>query len=228
MPNEAAGLPRMRRVTVTGTGLSCVPNSVALAQARRQPWARAKEPFRCAAEELLPCFLRFEDYSVPRSDSSHMTCRMISRRPAEELGSFCPPAVLPEEGAPAAGDALYGQVWDLPPSYYQYQGCSCLAGWHADWSADGTVLRCVQDTATAALPAWMWLLVALGAVLMLLALSLLVLGSRWALFKARWLRDAELKRKRQLGVPKDGAPVSVVITDIEGYSSEWQASWGWW
>jgi hypothetical protein len=199
-----------------------VPNAVALSQARRQPWARSAAPYRCEEDQLLPCFLQFQEYTVPRSDASHMACRMITRRPAAQLRATCPPAVLPDEGKDVGGD-VYGSVWDLPPSYYQYQGCRCLAGWHAAWSNDGTELRCLQDAPVQALPAWTWVLVALGGVLMLLAGSLLLLGSRWALFKARWLRDAELKRKRRLGVPRDGAAAAVVITDIEGYSSAWGA-----
>jgi class 3 adenylate cyclase len=61
-------------------------------------------------------------------------------------------------------------------------------------------------------------LVGLGAVLALLAAAIALLGSRWMLFRSRWAREIELKRKRAKGPPKGGSTVSVVVTDIEGYS----------
>jgi hypothetical protein len=73
---------------------------------------------------------------------------------------------------------------------------------------------------TSALPPWTWVLVALGAVLLLTAIGLLVLGSRWALFRVRWLREAELKKRRGMGLPKEGGSLTVVVTDVEGYSGE--------
>ena len=121
-------------------------------------------------------------------------------------------------------ECCYHQTWPFFPSILQ--GCHCLPGFKANWSADGTVLRCVVDS-TSALPPWMWVLVALGGVLLLMAGALLVLGSKWALFRVRWLREVELKRKHALGMPKEGSAVSVVITDIEGYSSERPRGEGW-
>ena len=41
---------------------------------------------------------------------------------------------------------------------------------------------------------------------------------------SRWLREAELRRKRNLGVPRDGALACVVVTDIEAYSSLMKAA----
>jgi hypothetical protein len=231
LPDEAAGLSKLRRVGLLGTSMSCVPNEIAIklaaaAAATNQSGGSPEPPPppRCAEGELLPCFLEFSKYTVPRSDDSRMACRPIARRSADAVASSCPSGVLSSE-ADASAEVLQSQ-WDIPPSYYQYQGCHCLTGWRPEWSRGGTVLRCKADQTV--LPPWMWVLVALGAVLGLLAASLMVLGSRWALFKSRWVREAELKRKRRLGMPKEGSTFCVVVTDIEGYSSEWILARGLW
>jgi hypothetical protein len=62
-------------------------------------------------------------------------------------------------------------------------------------------------------------LVGLGAVLLLAAAGAAFLGSRWALFRLQSMREAELKRKSAAGPPKEDAALTVVITDIDGYSS---------
>lgn len=65
------------------------------------------------------------------------------------------------------------------------------------------------------------MLVGFGGVLAALAAAIALIGSRWVLFRSRWAREAELKRKRAKGLPKGGGSVSVVVTDIEGYSGAW-------
>jgi hypothetical protein len=217
LPDEAGGLSQLSRLAVQGTGLSCVPDDIAQAQAEARAAGRPMRPYKCPPGQQLPCFLEFEPFDVPRSDESRMACLPLKRRTLDDMRAACPPAALPAQDA--GPDAL-GQQWDLPPSYYQYQGCRCLSGFRGEWTEDGTVLSCYKDDRVP-LPAWTWALVALGGVLLVFAGALLMLGSRWALFRVRWLREAELKRKRAMGPPRDGAAVTVVVTDIEGYSSAW-------
>jgi hypothetical protein len=216
LPDEAAGLAHLHRVGLRGTNMSCVPAELAEAHAAERAKGREPPPYRCAGENVLPCFLEFAGYTIPLSDNSKMSCRPIRKLSPDRIITVCPPAALYLLPDPSL-EVLAAQ-WDLSPSYYQYQGCVCLEGHKAVWSRDGTVMRCEY---TRTLSASMWVLVGLGAAIALLALSLLLLSRRLLLFRSRWLREAELKRKRRLGVPKDGANVSIVITDIEAYSGEW-------
>jgi hypothetical protein len=115
-------------------------------------------------------------------------------------------------------DAI-GEQWDLPPAYYQYQGCSCVQGYREQWGEGGTALTCASDRGP--LAAWAWALVALGGALLLLAAALALAAGRWVLLRSRWAREAELQRKRaRWGALKAGARVSVVVTDINGFSGE--------
>jgi hypothetical protein len=137
-----------------------------------------------------------------RVELSHASCRALTgihRRP------HAPPT---------------GPRADRPPPPRLLQGCKCLAGYRASWSADGTQLTCVRDAA-AALPPWTWVLLALGGALLLTTAGMLFLGSRWALLRLHWMREAELRRKRGLGPPTEGAAATVVITNVDGFSSEW-------
>jgi hypothetical protein len=208
--------------------MSCVPNEVALAALDTLKAGGSPPRYRCPGGALLPCFLEFETYDAPRSDNSHMRCRPLRRKAPEAAADSCSPAIqalLQEQAATvAAGRAADAggsapEQWDLPPAYYQYQGCSCMHGWKDAWSADGTVLACVPDRQL--LEPWAWVLVALAGVLFLLCAALLLVASRWVLFRSRWVREAELRRKRaRWGSLKAGARLSVVVTDIEGYSGE--------
>lgn len=74
-PDDAAGLTQLIRVGLGGTGLSCVPDEVALAQARAQREGRDAKLHRCAPNALLPCFLEFLNYDIPRQDDSRMACK---------------------------------------------------------------------------------------------------------------------------------------------------------
>jgi hypothetical protein len=170
---------------------------------------------RCTDGQLLPCFLQFGPYDVPRGDSSNMRCAPVERKPPGVAERDCRTgtAFTLLDNA----DEVGLQQWDVPPSYFQYRGCTCLAGYQETWTRNRTRLSC--DAARAApLPPWTWVLVALGAVLALLAVSIAMLGSRLLLFRSRWAREIELKRKRARGPPKGGGVISVVVTDIEGYS----------
>lgn len=86
----------------------------------------------CPAEQLLPCFLRFSDYLVPRDDDSNMRCRVIMRLPVDETQRRCASTGaqgLGEQAAQLPNVSLTGngaQAWLVDPSYYQYQACECL------------------------------------------------------------------------------------------------------
>lgn len=226
LPDEAGGLPHLTRVNIYSTGMSCVPGDLALAEALADAAANGtvrNNYHRCTDNETLPCFLEFEAYDVPRGDESHLRCRPIKRKPAHVVAQVCPNAtgsLLVEEGS--AEDV--SQQWDLPPAYYQFRGCACLEGFVAEWTRGDTHLTC-KPARSGAVPPWTWAVVALGAVGLLLAGALLCVGSRWVLFKSRWLREAELRRKRAKGLPRAGAQFSVVVTDIEGYSGAHRLAW---
>jgi hypothetical protein len=75
-PNQAAGLTRLERVSLGGTGMSCVPERISIERANATREGRPPtDVYKCAPEQLLPCFLDFASYDVPRQDDSHMACR---------------------------------------------------------------------------------------------------------------------------------------------------------
>jgi hypothetical protein len=235
LPDEAGGLPYLRRINLRNTSMSCVPSHVALAARQAGASGSPVVPSRCPSSALLPCFLEFEPYDAPRSDNSHLRCRPLRRKSPEAAAASCSPAIQAllqeQEQAAAAGGADGGELrgemseqWELPPAYYQYQGCACLHGYREQWGEGGTVLVCVPDRSL--LEPWAWVLVALGGVLFLFMCALVLVASRWVLFRSRWLRDADLRRKRaRWGSLKPGARLSVVVTDVEGYSGEGGARW---
>ncbi len=208
-------------MSATSTNMSCVPGDLIAAAAKLRAaapsWAAEAPGWypRCDDAEILPCFLAFADYDTPRSDFSNMRCFPVNRKPAALVERDCPGGqAVPLDAA----DDEASQVWELSPSYYQFRGCKCLAGYREVWSRNDTHLQCELVPRSAALPAWAYVFVALGVVLALLAAAIALVGSRWVLFRSRWAREMELKRKRAKGLPKSGGAVSIVVTDIEGYS----------
>ncbi|KIZ04553.1 hypothetical protein MNEG_3403 [Monoraphidium neglectum] len=229
MPNDAAFLRYLQRLSATKTNMSCVPaKEVVAAKRAREAALNASLAGatgaaaaggwwpKCNPEKRLPCFLEFAEYDIPRSDSSNMRCFPVRRKPQAEAQVDC-------RTGSAFGlldDAVQAeqQQWDLSPSYYQYANCRCLSGFREVWTRNGTHLACEANPKSQPLPPWAWVFVALGAVLAVLAAAILSLGSRLVLFRTRWAREMELKRKRARGSPKGGGTISVVVTDIEGYS----------
>jgi hypothetical protein len=57
-----------------------------------------------------------------------------------------------------------------------------------------------------------------------LLLLLLLLTNCCCCYCCRYLRRIELSKRRAKGEPKPGEHAWVVVTDIEGYSSEWLKS----
>jgi hypothetical protein len=198
-------------VQLENTGMSCVPADVA---ADQKAGAAAH---RCGERAVLPCFLDFAPYDVPLSDDSSMRCRPIRRVPLARTAAACPAVALEGDSNSVLepGEGVAGDRWQLGLDYFQFRGCSCLAGSTPQWSRGGTRLQCVP---AAGIPAWGWVLVAVAAMLTVLGAAALALGSRWELMRSRWLREAELKRKRAEGMPAGGARLTVVVTDVEGYS----------
>jgi hypothetical protein len=88
------------------------------------------KPF-CSDEQLLPCFLYFANYTVPRTDNTKMACPAILRRHIEEARSMCAGDAPNRLGAQAhnVADALAAdeQSWKIEPGYYQYRGCRCFS-----------------------------------------------------------------------------------------------------
>lgn len=227
LPDAAGGLPYLRQITLDDTGMSCIPDNIALGQQQAQLLAEQDgrlppTAYACPVGSHLPCFLEFADYSVPRSDKSGMACHPVQRKAPSDISAECVP--LP----PSGEKDLQLEHWDLPPAYYQFYGCNCLDMYVGSWSNNGTLLTC-HPTPVGPLPAWAWVLVALGAVMVVLAAALVMLSSRVSRLRSRWIRELEVARKRRQGLPQSGARVSVVVTDIEGYSREtWNgAGLGW-
>jgi hypothetical protein len=86
---------------------------------------------KCQRDQLLPCFLRFSDYAVPREDSSNMKCQTILQKPVEQAQQDCGgsgPQQLGEQASniPERSTDRMTARWDIDPSYYQYQTCECL------------------------------------------------------------------------------------------------------
>lgn len=81
---------------------------------------------RCASDALLPCFLKFTDFYVPRDDASNMRCKPIVRKSASEARRDCAGPELLGDQAQSIPDKRWTARWEIDPSYYQYQACECL------------------------------------------------------------------------------------------------------
>lgn len=81
----------------------------------------------CTQEELLPCFLKFSDYSVPREDSSNSKCKFIMRKSSEQARRDCASQLGDQASSISEGSTdRWLARWEIDPSYYQYQACECL------------------------------------------------------------------------------------------------------
>ncbi|WIA21705.1 hypothetical protein OEZ85_000871 [Tetradesmus obliquus] len=180
----------------------------------------------CAPEQLLPCFLRFSDWMVPRDDASNMRCKVILRREPDNAQEVCAatsavglgdqagmlPAIWPDQAE---------QEWSIDPSYYQYQVCECLFGYEPSWDANRTTLTCVRsnDSSRNQLQA-----VILGTVF---GVAFVLAGLfAWLVYlrtRPRWLRERQQQAKRLKGAPVasrlgDKASVSIVVTDVKDFT----------
>lgn len=81
---------------------------------------------KCAPDALLPCFLKFTDFYIPRDDDSNMRCKQIVRKPTEEARTDCAGPERLADQASAIPDKRWMARWEIDPSYYQYQACECL------------------------------------------------------------------------------------------------------
>jgi len=85
----------------------------------------------CEPGELLPCFLKFTEYTVPREDNSNMKCKVIMRKPKQQAQQDCSGSGPQRLGAqadslPETATDRWIARWDIDPAYYQYQACECL------------------------------------------------------------------------------------------------------
>jgi len=137
-------LSRLNQVRTTNTSMSCAGvirpyvvttnNSCSDADRCTTPVMIGKpedQYLACDQGELLPCFLRFSDYMVPRDDDTNMRCKYIVRRPVEEARKLCSGAgdtMLGDQAGqlPELGTDRMQQLWHVGPSYFQYQACECL------------------------------------------------------------------------------------------------------
>eukprot|EP00775_Hariotina_reticulata_P008471 gene8471-8654_t len=116
--------------------------------------------------------------------------------------------------------------WKVDPVYYGYQKCACPHGHEQQKKYDEALGldRMVCVSRMQVFPGWMKAIVVAVALLVLaiLGLALLVLSNRaWQQmrFKPKYLRRLDLNKRRAKGAPKPGEYASVVVTDIEGYST---------
>lgn len=144
LPPQMGLLARLKQIRASDTNMSCAgiisPYVVTTNNSCTDP-KRCTTPVMlgspdtryqpCTEETLLPCFLRFSEYMIPRDDDSNMRCKYILRRPVADAREACgsdqdtglgtQAAQLPELGS----DRL-GQIWQVGPSYFQFRVCECL------------------------------------------------------------------------------------------------------
>lgn len=144
LPPQMGLLSRLKMVRTTGTNLSCAgviqPYQITTNNSCSDP-DRCTSPttvgtadtrfHQCGRDALVPCFLRFSDYMIPRDDDSNMRCKYIVRRPADEARRVCGGASdtgLGDQSSqlPDLGTDRLQQLWHVDPSYFQYQVCECL------------------------------------------------------------------------------------------------------
>lgn len=87
---------------------------------------------RCSDDQLLPCFLMFSEYAIPREDASNMRCKYIVRKRPDQALADCEGAAdgyqLGDQ-APNLPDIVREgseQQWVVDPAYFQYRACTCL------------------------------------------------------------------------------------------------------
>ena len=229
LPDELGMLSFLWRVDARATALSCArtvteEDTDDLVFDRNMP--------QCPADNRLPCFLEFTDVyqQPPRSPSgvnasyTGMTCRMVRRRTIDSAWEQCDRVGVrlaqPSEDDATGQDQTLMQSWDIDPFYFQYSACKCLEGYSAVWEANSTRLVCESTSQTAW---WVKLLAALaGAVVLVLLAAIVVAQIRRTRYQPRWLRHQAVVRKRAAGIPRRGQ-VSVVVTDIEGFSDLFRA-----
>jgi hypothetical protein len=144
LPPQMGLLGRLKQVRASGTKVSCAgiisPYSVTTNNSCSNPDRCTTSVMfgdpetryeRCDPQRLLPCFLRFSDYMVPRDDDSNMRCKYIVRRPQDDARAVCGVDGNTTLGSQAAqlpdmGGERMQQLWHVDPSYFQYQVCECL------------------------------------------------------------------------------------------------------
>jgi hypothetical protein len=144
LPPQMGLLSRLKTVRTSNTSLSCAgvtrPFIITTNNSCSDPdRCLTPEQFgnnktrlqQCPHDQLLPCFLHFSDYLVPRDDNSNMRCRYIVRRNWDAARRTCASGATTALGEQASslpdfvGERVE-QLWHVDATYYQYQICDCL------------------------------------------------------------------------------------------------------
>ncbi|GIL91787.1 hypothetical protein Vretifemale_19327, partial [Volvox reticuliferus] len=197
-PSLAQLAPNMGAVDLSLTRMSCCGYDFVPGAGYRY--------FNLSAPKL-PSFLKASDLSRPVIDTdanlANMRCPFIVVDPRTTAGEFV--------------------TWALDPEYYLYEGCECLEGYYAVWRqyqegepSMGPTLSCVKSEQPwyEQFP-WAVVLIVLGGLLVLSWLTFQMCFRRGK--NAAIVQSCFNIRKRIQGEPV-GRQVSVVVTDIEGYS----------
>lgn len=80
IPQEVAVLPFLESMHLSNNTFSCMGTAS----------VNSTGPDACSnAEQVLPCFLRLTEYTVPRSDASNMECPDVIRKPRSNIIADC-------------------------------------------------------------------------------------------------------------------------------------------
>ena len=158
IPPELGLLSFVERLKVTNTSMSCAgiikpfsvltsPNCGELERCTKPiPYGDDQAQYHvCSESELLPCFLRFSEYQIPRDDHSNMRCRYILRKEQQQAIEDCS-GVLGDQASMLPNSSEAGATWLVDPSYYQFRECSCLVvrvTTHGSRAVAGSVLQIV-------------------------------------------------------------------------------------
>ncbi|GLI65643.1 hypothetical protein VaNZ11_009242 [Volvox africanus] len=199
LPASLAQLaPNMGTVDLSLTQMSCCGSDFVQGEGYRY--------FNLSAPKL-PSFLKASDLSRPVVDTDVSLANMR-----------CPFIVVDSDTT--GGEFV---TWALDPEYYLYEGCGCLEGFYEVWQQHedgepsmGPTLTCVKSLAPwYELYPWAVVLIVLGGLLVLSWLTFQMCFRRGK--NAAIVQGIFNIRKRIQGEPV-GRQVSIVVTDIEGYS----------
>eukprot|EP00775_Hariotina_reticulata_P004431 gene4431-4686_t len=184
---------------------------------------------QCVPTQLLPCFLAVsnETYHVP--DDRGMQCPRIVRKEYGKAVEDCQGSGPSQLGGQATtlpnSQQLINQTWTLDQSYLRYTNCKCLPGYTEEWTASGAVLTCIESSEAVVPtksrePSWAKPIaagVSSASFTAMVGIALVVRLKMTGQLRRKWQREKELDKNRQRGVPTEGL-ISIVVTDVEGYS----------
>eukprot|EP00775_Hariotina_reticulata_P004663 gene4663-4916_t len=226
IPPQVGLLSRFETLNIDDTSMSCSSSSTnSNGSVSSAGGAVISSWPRCPESELIPCFLMFTNYAVPQRDGSNLACPLVIRRSTDDAIVKCSGEQPSQLGSQvyllreaAEGDVpIEKQRWQLDASYFQYQGCHCLTGYHGVWQHNNTLLYCEPDQSNSNSMAIAIAVSLITGVLLLAAMALWVWLRMTLQLRPRWQREKELNEHRKKGMPC-GGPATIVVTDIECYS----------